>query len=113
MIPLNVFCTVLFLMLAGHAVADGPALQPGTLSQGKRAPAWADRWRALLIHGFTHGGAVALATGIWWLGVAEVIMHIAIDRQKCAGRLTMIEDQISHGLCKVLWACVATLILAP
>lgn len=70
------FCHLLFLMLAGHALADRP-LQGDEISRGKnRALNPGGLWlQYLAVHGLIHGGAVALVTGLWWLGAAEAVAH--------------------------------------
>lgn len=100
------FLLMLFLMLAGHALADGP-LQPPEISAGKRAPKFSTRAQFLLIHGFIHGGAVAIVTQLWWLGLAETIVHIAIDRSKGRRWIGWRTDQALHVICKVIWALIA------
>lgn len=102
------FCGLLFLMLAGHALCDAP-LQPGRLSAAKRVGGdpsfpW---WAALGFHGLIHGGAVALVTGHWWLGVFETVTHAWIDSMKCRGFFGTIADQALHVGFKIIWALIA------
>lgn len=101
------FCGFLFLMFAGHALCDFP-LQPPAMSSAKRGLELGFPWWAALIgHGAIHGGAVALATGLWWLGAAETASHALIDGAKCRGAFGMKVDQALHLLCKVGWAWIA------
>lgn len=96
---------LLFLLLAGHAVADYP-LQGAFLAQGKdhTNPANAELWpHALGAHALIHGGFVAALTGSVALGVAETLAHAAIDRAKCSRRLDLTQDQILHLGCKLMW----------
>jgi hypothetical protein len=102
----DAFAMMLFLMLAGHALADGP-LQPPELSRGKRDPNFGRALQALTIHSLIHGGAVALITGRWWLGAAETIAHFSIDFLKCGGHIGHGTDQALHLACKIAWALIA------
>jgi hypothetical protein len=65
-------------------------------------------WRQVLIaHAGIHGAAVALITGIWWLGVLEFAAHAITDKAKCERQITYTQDQAVHLCCKVLWWLVA------
>lgn len=96
--------TFLFL-LAGHALADYP-LQGDFLAKAKNRAApipGVPFYQALGAHALIHGGFVALITGIWWLGVLEVVAHAVIDDAKCTGKIGFNADQLAHLLCKVVW----------
>lgn len=100
---------VLFLALvAAHALCDYP-LQGDFLAKAKNRTApipgvpW---WQAMGAHCAIHGGAVALITGYWWLGVAEASVHFNVDNAKCRGFLTFNQDQALHVAYKVLWVGV-------
>lgn len=96
---------MLFLLLAAHAVCDYP-LQGDFLARAKNrmAPIPGVPWfQALGAHALIHGGAVALITGVWWLGLCEAIAHAWIDDRKCRGSISFNEDQVRHVLCKVVW----------
>lgn len=99
---------MLFLMLAGHALCDFP-LQGAEMASAKRPGGHKTiAWPAALgCHALIHGGAVALITGLWWLGAAETIAHAAIDGAKCRGAFGMKADQVLHVLCKAAWAAIA------
>ena len=100
---------LLLLLLAAHAVCDYP-LQGDFLAKAKNraAPLPGVPWfQALGAHAAIHGGAVALLTGVWWLGLAEAAAHFVIDDAKCHGRLSFNQDQALHLLCKLGWAAVA------
>jgi hypothetical protein len=92
-------------LLVGHAICDYP-LQGEFLAKAKNASApipgvpW---WQALAAHALIHAGAVAAITGLWWLGLAEFLVHAVTDDAKCRGRLTFNQDQAIHAACKVLW----------
>ena len=98
-----------FGLIAAHALCDYP-LQGDFLSKAKNRLApipgvpW---WQALWAHGAIHGGAVALVTGVWWLGLLEAAGHFVIDDMKCSGRLRFNQDQYAHLLCKVAWLVIA------
>ena len=64
---------------------------------------WKEWFWVLSGHAIIHGGAVALITGIWWLGVLETIAHWLIDDAKCGGKLSYNQDQVLHIACKVVW----------
>jgi hypothetical protein len=95
-----------------HFVCDYP-LQGDFLSKAKSAAApiagvpW---YQAMFAHSSIHAGAVWLVTGIWWLGIIELVAHFFIDYGKCAGRMTFNEDQAAHIICKIticlLWVYV-------
>lgn len=107
---IDLFCSLMFLMVAGHALADRP-LQEGAIRADKYAPRGVPgdhRWLfGLACHSLIHGGFVAVITGHWWLGVAETVSHMAIDDQKMRGRFGMITDQALHMICKLAWAGIA------
>jgi len=65
----------------------------------------------LSAHALIHGGAVALATGIWWLGVAETVWHWGIDFGKCDNVIDVHIDQALHLFCKMLWWVIAVWML--
>lgn len=102
---INAFCHVLFLLIAGHALADGP-LQVGNITKGKSSGDATCRAQALVQHGLIHGGAVALITGLWWLGAAEAVLHTAIDAAKGRRIVSHLADQVLHIGLKVVWASI-------
>lgn len=106
---------VFFGLLCGHAVADF-ALQPDAMAHGKNrhnrgevppgatyTPCWA-YW--LTAHSLTHGTAVWLITGVWWLGLAETAVHWCIDFAKCENWTGVHADQALHVACKVAWVVI-------
>jgi len=99
----------LFLLLAGHALADYP-LQGDFLAKAKNRAMpipGVPFYQALGAHALIHGGVVAIVTGVWWLGLLEVIAHALIDDAKCTGKIGFNGDQFLHVLCKVCWAWIA------
>ena len=98
---------MLLLLLAGHAIADYP-LQGDFLAMNKArsGPNYVPWWQALLAHAFIHGGFVALITGIWWLGMAEIVIHALTDHAKCEKKIGINADQAIHLACKVAWVAV-------
>lgn len=102
----------IFLFLVGHAVCDF-VLQGEVMGNGKSraknaAGSHGDgfpRWYYwLAAHALTHGGAVYLITGAWWLGALEAGAHAAIDYLKCEGRISFDLDQALHVGCKLAYA---------
>lgn len=95
-------------LMVAHAVCDYP-LQGDFLAKAKSRVApipgvpW---WQALGAHSLIHAGAVALLTGVWWLGALEFIAHALTDDAKCRGRLTFNQDQAIHAACKVAWVVI-------
>ena len=110
---------LLFWLLVGHALAHYP-LQGDFLSRSKshvnpvcaangQAFPW---WIALASHSLIHAGAVALITGSVLLGIAEFVLHFAIDRSTSSGRTGgYIGDQALHVACKIVWAIFAVVAL--
>ena len=100
---------ILFKLIVGHALADFP-LQGDYLAKSKNPYAplpgtpW---WIALAAHSLIHGGMVCAITGSLWLGLAETILHGAIDVAKCSGRISYTTDQAAHVACKVVWSVLA------
>lgn len=101
-------------LIAAHAVCDYP-LQGDFLAKAKNrlmpipGVPW---WQALGAHAAIHGGAVALVTGIWWIGLLEFAAHFVIDDLKCSGQIgtgakAFNLDQLGHLLCKMLWVVIA------
>lgn len=103
---------VFFWMLVGHALGDF-ALQSDWMvrskSPRKRVRATSERrdliWiHVLTAHALIHGGAVALATGMVWLGILETMAHWLIDYGKSNRMYGFHVDQFLHLGCKVIWA---------
>ncbi|MBI1779459.1 MAG: DUF3307 domain-containing protein [Proteobacteria bacterium] len=100
---------MLFLLLAGHALADFP-LQGEFLSQAKNRHTTIGKtyWpHALAAHSMIHGGLVALITGSVALGIAEAVAHGITDWLKCEGTLNLHQDQAIHIACKFAWLGLA------
>ena len=109
-VPIN-FLNLLIVLCLAHFVCDF-ALQSDRMAVEK-SPGddltldW--RWW-LTAHASTHGLAVALLTGIPSLGLAEAILHAAIDWLKCRYRFSLALDQILHLVCKLFWVSLLTVI---
>ncbi len=99
---------MLFLLIAAHFLADYP-LQGDFLAAGKSrtGPGYVPWWHCLLAHAFVQGGFVALITGFWWLGLAEVFIHAITDHLKCEKKVGINTDQAIHIICKIVWAALA------
>lgn len=106
---------VFFYLIAGHALCDF-ALQSSDMAKGKNRHAVVDPSKIppgqkvmtvwpywLSSHALIHGGAVALITGIWWMGLAEAGIHWVIDFAKCENWTGIHTDQALHVACKLLW----------
>jgi hypothetical protein len=108
MTGMNDAAQMLFLMISGHAIADQP-LQSAFINRMKNRTMPGNRlWlQGMAIHGLIHGFFVAAITGVWWLGVAETILHAAIDDSKCAKRISHTTDQSLHIACKIIWMIIA------
>jgi hypothetical protein len=101
----------IFSLLAVHALCDYP-LQGEFLAKGKDpyAPNPGVPWyQCLGAHALIHGGGVFVATGSVGLGIAETIVHAAIDYGKTANKYSFNTDQALHVGCKVLWAAIVEL----
>lgn len=102
---------VVFWLLVGHAVGDF-ALQTEWMARSKNATRRRTKgserrdliWvHVLSAHALVHGGAVALATGMIWLGIAETIAHWTIDYGKSQQMYNFHTDQFLHLGCKLVW----------
>ncbi len=103
------FLMLLFLLLAGHALADF-VLQTEVMAigknrhskiheeKGKHFPTW-HYWMGA--HTLIHGGMVCLLTQSLLLGLIETLLHTLIDFLKCEGKLSFHQDQFLHLVCKI------------
>jgi hypothetical protein len=57
----------------------------------------------MIAHALSHGGAVAIITHSFWLGVAETCAHFYIDYIKCEKHISIHTDQALHIVCKFVW----------
>ncbi len=106
---MNIFFIYLFWkMLILHALCDYP-LQNDFLAKGKnhKQPipeiSW---WICLTAHALIHSGAVGWITNNFYIGFAEFIIHWIIDYLKCDEKITFLQDQILHIICKFIWVIV-------
>lgn len=105
---MELFFTILFLLMVGHFIADYP-LQGDFLARGKNHtnPIPGIPWyHCLVAHSFIHAGAVYIVTGSLMLALLELVVHTFIDYEKCDGSLTYNQDQFLHFLTKVLIAII-------
>jgi len=103
---------ILFYLLAAHALCDYP-LQGDFLAKGKNHKhplPGIPYYQCLLAHAIIHGGAVALITGNIYLGLAEFVIHTAIDYGKCQELYSFNTDQFFHIACKLIWVYILKLI---
>ena len=107
---------LLFYLIAVHFVTDfalqsrwmadykSPEAMPAEFAGHKDWHFWV---HVLTAHSFVNGLGVALVTGVWWLGLCEVICHWLIDYSKCIHKIDVNKDQLCHFLSKVVWCIVA------
>lgn len=103
---------VIFLLIAGHAVADFGlqtefvarfksqhlSFEDGSTKRGDLV------WMHILgAHCFIHGLFVYIVLGNVWLGLAEALCHGAIDYAKSDNKFGFHTDQLLHLGCKLLW----------
>lgn len=96
-----------------HFLFDYP-LQGDFLSKAKNrtAPIPNVPWyHAMFAHTFMHGAAVWFVTGMWTLGVFEMIVHWLTDDLKCRNKITFETDQLIHISCKALYAYVVFVVV--
>lgn len=109
---ITLFLALLFL----HFLLDYP-LQGDFLSRAKNSsnPIPGVPWyQAMFAHTFMHGAAVTFVTGMWTLGLLEMIVHWFTDHLKCKGKLTFNQDQAIHIASKFVWAYIAiTTVVQP
>ena len=104
--------TLLFLLIAGHFLADYP-LQGQFLAEAKNRHTSIGKtyWlHALTAHSFIHGGMVTLLTGSVLLGLAETAVHWVTDWLKCENYIDLDMDQFIHIFSKVVWFVIITFI---
>lgn len=102
---ISLFASLLF----AHYLLDYP-LQGDFLAKAKNKfnPIPHVPWyQAMAAHTFMHGFAVAMITGIPFLGLLEVIVHWFTDHLKCKEDLTFNQDQYIHISSKLVWAIIA------
>lgn len=97
-----------FYMMAGHALADFALQSPHHSAAKRPGNTTGIPWPVGLgCHAMIHGGVVALATGLWPLGVAEAVAHATIDYGKGRRLYGPITDQLAHVFCKIVWMIIA------
>lgn len=100
--------TKLFLLLAGHALADF-SLQTDWMAKYKNRnlsednPYW---FYALSAHALIHGLMVYLVLQNILFAILETVFHWAIDFSKSDDMFNFHVDQILHLICKILWVCL-------
>ena len=83
-VPLWTFCGLLVVFAFKHFVADF-VLQTNWIAHGKeRVVGW---FAPLAVHVLGHAAltlliALAIAPRLWWLALADLVVHAAIDRGK-------------------------------
>lgn len=83
-VPLWTFCTILLALTLKHYAADF-VLQTNWVARGKeRMEGWQLPLAAhSLCHAaFTLGLALTLRPSLWWLALADLVVHASVDRAK-------------------------------
>ncbi len=62
----------------------------------------------LMYHATIHAGLVYFITGDFIFFIAELIIHAIVDDKKCAGKITYLQDQVIHLICKLLYFLLLT-----
>lgn len=104
----------LFLLIFGHFICDF-ALQSQYMCKYKNpnnAPSEGYNffhpeymWKLIMFaHCFIQGGFVYLFTNNLFFSLCEIMIHFITDYLKCNKKITVIQDQTIHILCKVIWA---------
>lgn len=100
------FLKLFSIFMIAHVVCDYP-LQGDFLAKAKNrtlpSMGGCPAWLALISHAAMHAGAVWYISGFWFLGAAEFVAHSFIDDCKCTGKITFVQDQALHLLCKLAW----------
>jgi hypothetical protein len=107
-----IYLALFWKLLVGHALMDF-SLQTEWMAKFKNwhnvSPAPPGQvqqiiWPYVLsAHALLHGGAVWLITGNVWAGMAESVLHWAIDYAKCSNWTGIHTDQALHVACKIFW----------
>src|SRR4051812_20202182 len=112
---------MLFLLIAGHALADYP-LQNEAMATCKDRHAKLPLQKSvpwyywLTMHALIHGMVVAIIIWAWEgdkelaviFGLLESAAHWVIDALKCEGVTNIHMDQALHLICKLLWFALIT-----
>lgn len=101
--------SLFFALVFFHFLFDY-ALQGDFLAKAKNSsnPIPGVPWyHAMFAHTFMHGAAVTFVTGMWTLGLLEMLVHWFTDHMKCNNKLTFNQDQAIHIICKLVWAYIA------
>lgn len=100
------YITLIFLLFAGHALADYP-LQGDFIGKFKSRhspnpfPDECHPWVALLCaHCLIHAGVVYALTQNLWLALIELVLHFIIDLAKNEKLINFNVDQSLHFFCK-------------
>lgn len=98
--------TLMFLLIAGHAIADYPlqsefmAIGKGSREKPHNGVPW---YYCLGSHCLVHGLVVYLITSSAVLGAVETVLHWFIDDAKCRKWTNIHIDQLLHIACKAVY----------
>lgn len=104
---MSLFEPMLYL-LALHFLCDY-AWQGDWMAKAKAPGVINERiWGHVLTgHAIIHAAAVYLVLGIWWLAVAEFVVHWLTDFTKIKGWISYNADQSVHIISKLAWLTLA------
>ena len=96
---------MLYYLISGHFLCDF-MFQSDTIAKYKNfnvefpGVPW---YYWMLSHCVIQGLSVAIVTNSIILGIAETIIHFAIDCAKCANYTNIHIDQALHIICRITW----------
>lgn len=106
------YFTLLIYLVGGHFLCDFP-LQGEFMSQAKNPFKRMEGVPAKMIlfgHSSIHCAMVTYLTGLWYLGIIELISHCIIDYTKCKGLISFQTDQFLHLEFKVVYVGIVMVV---
>lgn len=102
---MEVSLLVFFYLVLGHFITDYIFQSDFVAKHKSRKNNLADvPWYYIMFsHAAAHAATVITITGNPWLGLAELLVHYAIDVGKCESYFNIHIDQALHILCKLIW----------
>ncbi len=93
----------LFTLIFAHALGD-TVLQTQPMAAGKRGEGVAHWSLWLISHMIIHSGLVLIVTDSLIFALVECGAHGIIDWLKVERKITCLQDQALHGLCKLIYS---------